>query len=1554
MTRRNLQDLYRQQRIVRRRMARQHRRGVLLMVVLAMLALFLLLGTAFLMTSGHYWDAEKAKAKLDRVDNQPGDELERAMLQVLRDTNNPHSAVRGHSLLRDMYGADGFIGRVYANDALPTFVAQYAGAAFPGHPNPLGATEGQLIDIYVLDKQFEAADRTLEARHVVKLERGSNGLAIDHKLAGANGYYAGCVLTMLEGPAAGRSTRIIDYTYVGTLVDRITPLPLYRLRVMGFAQANGEPLNVGGSDRPSRPLELRELVAVDPNDNSRIEGYAFVVNGRPHNGTGVGLNSTAATGQAKLSAVELNPLDGTNFIGTQIALTPNAQFVDASLAASFNGNSAQSLLGFPAAQFQPLNDFRDGTFALYPTYEGFGGSDESYDAPDYQNMFLASMPLTPRARGGFTINLNGELAVPADQAQFDIRSAPFIRIDIDNVPIPSFHRPALVNYWYHRLTFNSFVTGEASSPVEAAAAVLLPYGQDGIRDNADDPSDLNLSVRDQIVALKRKFLMRPLREDHPAFNGSNPLSHYSGVTSPVDNRGNAQFAAPPGQIQFPFWEAIGPWDVDNDGDGIPDGVWVDLGEPVQETEDGRLYKRLYSFLILDMDNKLDLNAHGSDQHMVRLDLPINDLDPTRNNNANNINLVGGSTSNILPAGMGWGTSDVSLRPIFSPNLPATAPAFVGNAAFDDYARLLSGNPLADGFGRPRSEEWGKLGSQLLFASSTPGLQFNGTTPATIQATRERHTWFDFAGYPEQDQLRLTRLRQPFVYTQYGESPDLRCRYVGIGVGYGGQVVNEAVWDNIKPTYDALNYPVAVPGGILVPPAGVPLIDDSLYEIDISFDARKDIPQGAGGNDDAPFATAELERILRAHDADTGALPSRLWNLVDSFDPVKYAQVAHMVNTGQTAFNPNDSYTPEELAPAQTITAINRRQVTTDTSNAPVPSEQVPSYINELGEDGAPGIAGIDDNDNGAVDDLSEVGFRIPAADNPLFLEQPSSDDFATLTGKSVGQARLIDVAWYRIQKSRLERLARTGNQNWRPYNVDNPLAVVALNAICEQILPPEVIRGEKMDLNRPFGDGVDNNNNGVADEPIEAGEPFVDANGNNRWDAGEPFINLDASRDDRGTPSYTPPLNRFASDVPGEAALGDVVMGRDVSGAKVVNGSPLRDDQHLARQLYARHLYVMMLLLTDENYVAPYDYHDPQVRRYLRLQQEAFEAEVGNVQLAKSLAQRKLTMREIAQWAANAVDYRDGDAICTPFEYDENPWDGWNLTQNGGNVTLPIDSDPATNENGGQFINWANATTDNNDPLYGARIVDSTTIGPGAFANLSEQTRGLVWGAERPELLITENLNFHDRRTEDGRSTSTDGHKAIRDPESNDDDNDQRLRPRGSSFVELYNPWGNDSQRPIELYSRVDPRTGRFIPSLGVELGRLTNMPTADGYRSPVWRMIVVEEFPEHRNDGGNDNNPLTRDDPRSQLLARYPEHVDAGRRWDPPGTELADDNDPGNGRWNFRHTNPDWTEMYTQPINGREVPMEEWALSQIDTAPANYLDPTEDSLRQPESAHGL
>src|SRR5438552_2905290 len=112
-----------------------------------------------------------------------------------------------------------------------------------------------------------------------------------------------------------------------------------------------------------------------------------------------------------------------------------------------------------------------------------------------------------------------------------------------------------------------------------------------------------------------------------------------------------------------------------------------------------------------------------------------------------------------------------------------------------------------------------------------------------------------------------------------------------------------------------------------------------------------------------------------------------------------------------------------------------------------------------------------------------------------------------------------------------------------------------------------------MNVNRPFGDGRDANNNGVVDEPVN--RIFGTVNGvvfdNNRSElANEGLKN--------STNQWSWLDSSLSGKLPAPAAL-DLVNGTDVNGDGVVDAQ----DQLLARQLYARHLYVIARLMIDDN-----------------------------------------------------------------------------------------------------------------------------------------------------------------------------------------------------------------------------------------------------------------------------------------------------------------------------------------------------------------------------------
>src|SRR4051794_4193453 len=88
------------------RISPRRRRGVVLVLILAMLGLLALIGVTFATFSGQaqvgarYYAESLAFPSSDEV-------MDFALSNLIMDSNNPGSAIRGHSLARDAYGTDG-------------------------------------------------------------------------------------------------------------------------------------------------------------------------------------------------------------------------------------------------------------------------------------------------------------------------------------------------------------------------------------------------------------------------------------------------------------------------------------------------------------------------------------------------------------------------------------------------------------------------------------------------------------------------------------------------------------------------------------------------------------------------------------------------------------------------------------------------------------------------------------------------------------------------------------------------------------------------------------------------------------------------------------------------------------------------------------------------------------------------------------------------------------------------------------------------------------------------------------------------------------------------------------------------------------------------------------------------------------------------------------------------------------------------------------------------------------------------------------------------------
>ncbi|MCU0963096.1 MAG: hypothetical protein MUF48_23640, partial [Pirellulaceae bacterium] len=404
--------------------------------------------------------------------------------------------------------------------------------------------------------------------------------------------------------------------------------------------------------------------------------------------------------------------------------------------------------------------------ALTNTNYLLGGLNESYDAADYQNVALAALVPDPNNPG-----------------------QPLV--------LPSFHPVSLINYWSNH-------SSGMWDPTNAACPDPQRYRE-----------------------FRRAVVFRPMPWDHPHFDGGNLalmagswLPGPDGVPDTADDVLDNDVALTSALIN-------GPWDVDCDGDGTRDAMWLDLGAPIQTDPTGRRYKPLYAILCTDMDGKLNLNAHGNLSHLTMLP-PATQTEPL----PVVLPIAAGSTlSNIVPYGQGYGPPEISLAPLFA-------------SLADEYRWLLQGNP----------------------ANGLPGRYgFNALPGDDAIQPLAQLKMLDFP--PAWPLAAPTNYFYPTTPLAAFSSPyDLRGEFA-FGLDYRGMplwerstepnlLVNTAYELNLSANaprgMTTARLPEALPNTMLAPTA------------------------------DTAFSTGELERLLRPHDVDAPSLPDRLWHLVDVF------------------------------------------------------------------------------------------------------------------------------------------------------------------------------------------------------------------------------------------------------------------------------------------------------------------------------------------------------------------------------------------------------------------------------------------------------------------------------------------------------------------------------------------------------------------------------------------------------------------------------------------------------------------------------------------------
>ena len=153
-----------------------------------------------------------------------------------------------------------------------------------------------------------------------------------------------------------------------------------------------------------------------------------------------------------------------------------------------------------------------------------------------------------------------------------------------------------------------------------------------------------------------------------------------------------------------------------------------------------------------------------------------------------------------------------------------------------------------------------------------------------------------------------------------------------------------------------------------------------------------------------------------------------------------------------------------------------------------------------------------------------------------------------------------------------------------------------------------------MDINRAFGDGWDNNSNNVVDE---------------HWNTADPLANEAAVGE----------IQRLAARAPA------TTVDFDADGNGTPN-DPARDT--LARFQFAKQLYVLALLTCGDN--------TPTAQLGPDMDGDGVPPfNAGNIVVDPE------DLYLLAQWCVNVVDFRDPDSINSPFEFDLNPFNGWNV-----------------------------------------------------------------------------------------------------------------------------------------------------------------------------------------------------------------------------------------------------------------------------------------------------
>lgn len=515
-----------------RRAAKRARQGVVLLLVVTLLVMFLLIGVTGVIVAASFHNSAKSASKMVRQEVRHEDFSDRVIMQLIRGTDF-RSALWGHDLLADLYGNDGVFGTVQGAASPAPEVPDPPNTPVGARPNPFGDpdTGNQFIVFHAL-------------------------LIVDKSVAyPAPDHFVGRVLTFVDGPWAGKSTRItksrvfeLDRLVDGTVGFPTSTSPFSQI-IYTFAIDNA-----GGS--------------FDLSNTAAIVGNRFLINGVPFNGTGAGYKTSLSLDENGVTRNSSHTFpDDDTTLHTLNQVIPFAHDSDTTTAAS----QIHTCL---------LPNYRAYASGLPSSLAPFiGGADEPHDSVSLQDMPYSWTPSSV---------------------------SPLTPI------IPSYYRYQHIRYLRDVIFTNDqtldggAINDQAGTPfIQTPYANLSPEQRLAFWNVMNKAIMRPLSVPNQ-TAYPINPLITPPVAAHEKFTGGNPAFTLDATETIYQYLSRLAGLGPDGTTPQQLM-----LDADTDGDQIPDAIWIDPGLPVQTARDGRRYKILAAIQVRDLNACLNVNTMSS-------------------------------------------------------------------------------------------------------------------------------------------------------------------------------------------------------------------------------------------------------------------------------------------------------------------------------------------------------------------------------------------------------------------------------------------------------------------------------------------------------------------------------------------------------------------------------------------------------------------------------------------------------------------------------------------------------------------------------------------------------------------------------------------------------------------------------------------------------------------------------------------------------------------------------------------------------------------------------